>query len=215
MSCLAALTNFQKSYAQAFLDRLGELPRCYPHGRPSPCLAEGADEHSEEALHWQWVERKEPANFDNLAHAMEFGLHPDINDFYGHGYAGPLQFDSPWGDGELIQPWSEDDFMLLQQNVLGHLMMKKQLKQEQTWFIGLIGDEEEMLTVNNDDGSVWREVAGNVPHERLADSLAEFIDKLRPRVAPPTLFVEPQPVAADHPGIFASMKRMWRNLIGR
>ena len=215
MSCLAALTKFHKSYAQAFLDRLGEQPRCYAHGRPSPCLVDGQDLDNDEPVLWQWASREAAANFDNLSHAMEFELHGDINDFYGNGFAGPLQFDSPWGEGELIQPWNEDDFVLLQQNLLGHLMMKKQLKQGQTWFVGLIGDDEEMLTINNDDGSVWREVAGNVPHERLADNLAEFIAKLSPRVAPPSVFVEPQPMIADHPGIFASMKRMWRNLVGR
>ncbi len=197
------------------MDRLGELPRCYAHQRPSPCLIEAEHEHSDEAVPWQCVSRELAADFDNVAHAMSFSLHPDINDFYGHGFAGPLQFDSPWGEGELIQPWNDEDFVLLQQNILGHLMMKKQLKQPQTWFIGLIGDQEEMLTVNNDDGSVWREVAGNEPHERLADSLADFIAALNPRVAPPQRFEEQDPMVTDHPGIVTSLKRMWHNLFGR
>nr|WP_284730704.1 SecY-interacting protein [Shewanella jiangmenensis] len=212
---MAALTNFHKIYADAFLQKLDEYPRCYTHERASPCLVSEADSRASEPQQWQWVKREPSANFDNIAHAMEIELHSDVNDFYGHFYAGTLQFDSPWGEGELIQPWNEDDFFLLQQNVLGHLMMKKQLKQPATWFIGLIGDNEEMLTVNNADGSVWKEVAGNEPHEKLADSLAAFIGQLHGRVAPPMLHQDVAPMVTEHPGIIASMKRMWRNLLGR
>ncbi|MCL2916979.1 SecY-interacting protein [Shewanella litorisediminis] len=215
MSCLAALTKFHEIYKAAFVERLGELPRCFTHGRMSPCLADGAIADSEAPQPWQMVPRHEAAVFDNVSHAMGIELHSDINGFYGHLFAGPLQFDSPWGEGELIQIWNEEDFVLLQQNILGHLMMKKQLKQPQTWFIGLIGDVDEMISVNNADGSVWREVAGQEPHEQLADSLEAFLQQLNPRVAPPQRHEEYAVAATPHPGIFASLKRMWHNLTGR
>ncbi|QYJ76469.1 SecY-interacting protein [Shewanella sp. FJAT-52076] len=215
MSCLAALTKFHEIYKVAFVERLGELPRCFTHGRPSPCLADDALSVSDEPQPWQMVSRQEVAVFDNVSHAMDIELHRDINDFYGHVFAGPLQFDSPWGEGELIQIWNEDDFVLLQQNILGHLMMKKQLKQPQTWFVGLIGDVDEMVSVNNADGSVWREVAGQEPHEQLAESLEAFLLQLTPRVAPPQRHQESAVTVNSHPGIFASLKRMWQNLTGR
>ena len=61
--------------------------------------------------------------------------------------------------------------------MIGHLMMKKKLKQQPTWFIGVLGDGDEMLTVDNETGSVWIEIPGDKPKQKLADSLAEFINR--------------------------------------
>ncbi len=120
-------------------------------------------------------------------------------------------FDSKWGEGELLQVWNQQDFESLQQNVIGHLMMKKKLKQAPTWFVGVLGDGEQMITVDNEDGSVWIEIPGDRPKDKLADSLAEFIDALTPRVTPPVEPIVEEYVA--HPGIWQRMKMMWNDLI--
>lgn len=179
------------------------------------CIQGEFDESSDEAVSWLPVKREPVGSFANVEHALELKLWSDINYFYGEYFAAPVLFDSPWGTGELLQVWNEADFDALQQNIIGHLMMKQKLKQPPTWFIGLLDEGDKMLTVDNADGSVWVEIPGELPSTQLAPSLAAFIEALSPRIAPPVKHEELPMPALEHPGIFASFKRMWHNLIGK
>lgn len=213
MSCFIALDKFVRQYYQSYLQRLDEPPRFYAQNQPSECVIKPATE--EALVYWQPVLRSENGSFSNVESALELQLHSDIAEFYGRYYSGCLLFESKWGEGELIQPWNADDFDLLQQNIIGHLMMKRKLKQPLTWFIGVLGDGDIMLTVNNQTGVVAKEVPGEEQSEVLADSLEAFLEQLTVKVAPPNLPAEEVVAAVEHPGIFASFKRMWRNLTGR
>ncbi|QYK02504.1 SecY-interacting protein [Shewanella psychrotolerans] len=218
MSSLPALDNFFEVYLQSYMERLGERPRYYPHGEGSDCLIDddkGKVSDHDLALQWQPIRRETSGSFDNINHALDMTLHPCINDFYGHYFAAPLMFDSAKGEGELLQVWNQNDFEYLQQNLIGHLMMKQKLKQSPTWFIGVLHESDQMLVVDNSDGSVWIEIPGQVPHEKLANSLNEFIAALTPRVCPPVKNMEETMPELDHPGIWQRIKIMWRNLRGK
>lgn len=215
MSCLPALDKFLQNYHQAYLTTLGELPRYYPQGEPSVCIQGEFFADSDKPIAWQPVKRDEVGSFTNVEHALDLPLWPDIHLFYGQYFSAPLLFDSKWGTGELLQVWNDDDFKCLQQNVIGHLMMKKKLKQPPTWFIGLLDEGDKMLTINNSDGSVWIEIPGEEQSEQLSTSLTAFIEALSPRIAPPVKHEELPMPALDHPGIFANIKRMWQNLVGK
>lgn len=212
MSCFTALEKFINKYHQEYQQAMNELPRYYPVGEDSECIAGEYKGDVEQFVHWWPVLREKPANFENVERALDITLHSDINEFYGKLYSAPIYFDSEFSSGELIQPWNNDNFNLLQQNIIGHLMMKKKLKQAATWFIGTIDDSDNMLTVNNDDGSVWVEVPGELPSQKLADSIECFLEGLtvKPTIPqPPQAYVETTP---DHPGIINSLQRMWNNL---
>ncbi|MCL1131456.1 SecY-interacting protein [Shewanella sairae] len=213
MSSLPALDLFLSKYQQAYMDKLGEQPRYYAEGQESDCIVGELD--NDGAAFWQAVQRQQPGQFDNVETALELTLQADINPFFGGYFSAPLFFDSPWGAGELIQVWNQTDFEYLQQNIIGHLMMKKKLKQEPTWFIGVLDEEDKMLTVNNSDGSVWIEIPGEVQSTQLAGSLNEFIGFVTPRVTPAVKPVEESMPALDHPGIWQRMKLMWANLRGK
>ncbi|MGS0675068.1 SecY-interacting protein [Shewanella sp. 0m-4] len=213
MSSLPALDLFLSKYQQAYVEKLGEQPRYYAQQQESDCITSEPD--ADEAVFWQAVIRDEPGQFDNVETALELSLTPEINAFYGRHFSAPLFFDSKWGTGELIQVWNQTDFEYLQQNIIGHLMMKKKLKQEQTWFIGVLDEADNMLTVNNADGSVWIEIPGEAQSTMLAKSLNEFIEQLTPRVTPPVKLIEESMPELDHPGIWQRMKLMWRNLRGK
>ena len=216
MSCFTALEEFINKYHQHHQQTLNELPRYYPMGEYSKCIVDDYNsEDDEKFVHWKPVVRAKIANFENVEDALEIKLHQDINEFYGKLFSASVYFDSEFGCGELIQPWNDNDFELLQKNIIGHLMMKKKLKQAPTWFIGTINDSDKMITVDNENGSVWVEIPGNVPSEPLADSLELFFNKLRVK---PTIPEAPQQMVdlgLDHPGIINSLKRMWQNLISR
>lgn len=214
MSCTEALEQLFARYQQCYQSVLGEFPRYYAEGEVSRCILEG---EKEDPVQWQAVSREMPASFANISEALSLPLHPDIEHFYGHFFAGPIQFDSPFGSGELLQVWNDKDFEYLQENIIGHLMMKQKLKQAPTWFVGILHQQDDMLTVDNLDGSVWRERPGENGSERLADSLATFLPLLSPRVAPAERYQEHSgtPSTASHPGIFNSLKRMWHNLLSK
>lgn len=215
MLILPALDKFFAMYQQSYLNMLGEPPRYYPLGQDSACIIDREDSNipMDNSVCWRAVIRTEPADFSNVEHALAIKLLPEINAFYGNSFAAPLLFDSDFGCGELIQVWNQDDFDTLQQNIIGHLMMKRSLNQPLTWFIGTVGDEhDEMLTVNNEDGSVWLEIPGDIPHQKLADSLNDFIELLTPRVAPATAPLPDEVSNIDHPGLLARFKRMWHHL---
>lgn len=218
MSCLSALEKLLTDYQQAYLDCLGESPRYYAQGEASNCILveDGqAVESAVDPVYWRDVQREHIANFDNVAHALSIDLHPDINEFYGHRFAAPIQFDAEFGEGELLQSWNEQDFEYLQQNMIGHLMMKSKLKQPSTWFIGVLGDGDVMLTVNNESGAVCKEIPGEVQGEELAPSLETFIQKLRPRITPPVAPIEEPVLDSEHQGLGARLKRMWHSLVGK
>ncbi|RLV57870.1 SecY-interacting protein [Parashewanella curva] len=214
MSCLTALEEFFNRYHDFYQQALSEAPRFYPLGENSDCIIGDYDGDLETVVQWKPFKRKQNVDFSNVESALSISLHHDINEFYGCWFSGHLFFDSKWGHGELLQPWNQSDFELLQQNTIGHLMMKQKLKQPLTWFVGVLEEGDQMITVNNEDGSVWLETPGEIPTQKLSDSISELLKNITPRVTPAE---KPQSVDEhiEHPGIFSSFKRMWNNLRGK
>jgi SecY interacting protein Syd len=91
-----------------------------------------------------------------------------------------MQAKAAQGACELLQVWNEEDFERLQQNLIGHLLMKQRLKQSPSLFFGLTDEEDFILTVINDTGEVALEQVGKPAQEILAPTLAHFIAQLSP-----------------------------------
>ncbi|QIZ77408.1 SecY-interacting protein [Ferrimonas lipolytica] len=151
--------------------------------------------------------------FDNVAAALELELHGDLERFYGQFYAGSLLFDADFGSGELLQIWSDDDLQRLQQNLIGHLLMKQKLKQHPTLFIGLLGQGEQMIVLDNCDGSVWLEVPGELPSKRLADDIDQLMQQLSPRLMIPEAAVAEAAQEEVPQGLWARMAAMLKHLL--
>ncbi|MBV7317331.1 SecY-interacting protein [Shewanella sp. NIFS-20-20] len=214
VSCDIQLNDFLTRYIHSYQEQLGELPRCYPQGMVSECLRDPLAE-DDISMQWQWVSRSSVADFTNIELALGIKFWPDMVSFYGKIYAGTLYFHSEQGVGELLQTWNDDDLDILQKNLIGHIMMKQKLKQPLTWFIGLLADGDRMITVNNQDGSVWTEVPGHEQEQRLAASLGEYLQLLTPRVCLPEVPVVEAMPERSHPGIIQRLKIMWRHLTGQ
>jgi SecY interacting protein Syd len=82
----------------------------------------------------------------------------------------------------LLQPWNQGDFERLQQNLVGHILMKRRLKQPETFFIALTDEDDFILTVDNASGEVMLEQVGLLPKELVAPNLATFITSIVPSV---------------------------------
>ena len=82
----------------------------------------------------------------------------------------------------MLQVVNSEDFERLQQNLIGHLLMKQRLRQAPTLFFGLTDEEDFILTVVNESGEVALEQVGREPANILAPSLAVFIEQLTPAI---------------------------------
>lgn len=174
------ILSFSQCYLEQYQEKLKHLPLVEQDDEwPSPCLLEKFDQ---ELMFWQPVEMKPTLSFDNLEKALELVIHPSIVSYFTSIYSENIPASCTEGHLQLLFAWSEDDFARLQENLIGHVLMKQKLKQPVTLFFAVTDDENIMLTVENDSGEVWAERVGCKPHKKIAGSLTEFIASLQPDI---------------------------------
>ena len=143
---------------------------------PSPCEIGTADENG--MIQWQAVVREPAGSLINLANALELEFPDELSQFYGHMFAGSILASVDGHQVELLQAWNEDDFDLLQQNITGHVLMKRKLKQAPSVFIGLTDQDDLLVTVLVETGEVCLEYVGKKPHHVLAPNIESFLKAL-------------------------------------
>ncbi|WP_448549302.1 SecY-interacting protein [Thalassotalea fusca] len=174
------LKLFAKKYVERYVDKYQHLPlvEC-DENWPSECIQGNNDAQTNL---WQPIEVQEKLSFDNIETALDINLHDDIRAYFTTLYSDSLHAACSEGELSLLLPWSQKDFERLQENIIGHVLMKKKLKQPVTVFFAVTDDEDCILSVNNQTGEVWVERVGCEPHKKLADSIAEFIEQLQPAI---------------------------------
>lgn len=148
----------------------------------SPCVVRRKDEQQVE---WQPVIQQPAADFSNVELALESELHPDIKQFYSQYYGANLAANHQRGKLALLMVWSADDLPRLQENIIGHFLMKRRLKQRETVFFAVTEDDSMMLSILNASGEVYLEAVGKDVQQKIADNLADFIKQLSPAAYSP------------------------------
>ena len=134
-------------------------------------------------VHWQPViVEEQKLSFDNVESALTLTLHDDIKAYFTTLYSESLNAVCEEGELSLLFSWNYDDFQRLQENIIGHILMKQRLKQGETIFFAVTDEEDTIISIVNDTGEVWVERVGCNPHKKLANSVAEFITQLNPVV---------------------------------
>ena len=182
------LDNFVSSYVE--LGEPDKLVIPYDEEWPSECYVENesgmARNHGNSKergmVAWRPVRQTETLSFSNVEDAMSLTLDPQYCVFFTRYFSDSLKATAPQGECELLQVWNKDDFERLQQNLIGHLLMKQRLNQAPTLFFGLTDEEDFILTVVNETGEVALEQVGKPAQKILAPSLAHFIADLSPRL---------------------------------
>jgi SecY interacting protein Syd len=141
--------------------------------------AQYGEVHAEQVAWWPVVQQ-EPLRFEDLERGLEMALHPAVKAFYSALWGGELQVRHPRGDASLLLLWHADDFVRLQQNIIGHVLMKRRLKQRETVFIAVTDEEDMMLSILNSSGEVYLEQTGREVSQLIAPDLASFIAQLQP-----------------------------------
>lgn len=131
-----------------------------------------------------WQPRKQTAACDvfrRLEEALETTLHPDIVTYYTYLWSDHLKAKAPDGDLVLLQVWNEEDIERLRANLIGHAMLKAKKKLPLTLFFACTEPDDGILSLLNDDGSIWLEYPGKKPVKKIAESLGDFLSQLAPR----------------------------------
>ena len=173
----AALRDFTTRYCQHWLQQTGHAPASSDlYGVPSPC----ALEDREQRVLWQPQPFSLPPTLDAIERAIDIQLQLPITEFYTTQFAGDMQ--ARFGENQLtlLQVWSDEDFLRLQENLIGHLVMQRRLRQSPTLFIATTDSEEEIISLSNLSGEVILEQPGRKQRIVLAESLEIFLKSLQP-----------------------------------
>ncbi|KAA8996090.1 SecY-interacting protein [Affinibrenneria salicis] len=172
-----ALYDFTQRYIAHWRQETGHPPASADlYGVPSPCIVETL-EHKV-----RWL--PQPASLGDalsgVERALDIALHPAIHSFYSVQYAGDMQARFGDIDCSLLQVWSDDDLVRMQENLIGHLLTQKRLKLPPTLFLATTGSEMTLISLSNVTGKVVLEEFGTRRQQPLADSLADFLSALTP-----------------------------------
>ncbi|MEN3258275.1 SecY-interacting protein [Sodalis endosymbiont of Spalangia cameroni] len=174
-----ALADFTARYVEYWRQTTGGLP--VSHGVsdiPSPCVVGGDGD----AVYWQPRPVAPDQTLAGVERALALRLQPAAQAYYCSQYAGDMPAAFEGEPLELVQVWSESDFVRVQENLIGHLLMQQRLRQTPTLFIGTTASELTIISLCNLSGQVLREQVGGKRREVLAADLAGFLTRLAPRL---------------------------------
>ncbi|ORM73415.1 SecY-interacting protein [Pantoea wallisii] len=172
-----ALHDFTARYIAHWQQQHGHLPASEALlDIPSPCTVSMLDER----VLWQPQPFTLPATLEAVERALDIQLQPEITAFYTTQFAGDMMARFAGQSVTLLQVWSEADFTRLQENLIGHLVMKRRLKQSPTLFIATTDSEQDVIAICNLTGEVILEQPGSKKREVLSPGIETFLNALQP-----------------------------------
>jgi len=182
------LLTFSKNYSEQYIEQFGHLPTIeHDEQWLSPCEL---GPHDANLHYWQPVsmdseqvtdDQEESFSFTNVESALSIELHQDIKTYFTSIFSGDIEAQCDEGELSLLFAWNAEDFERLQENIIGHILMKQRLKQAETVFFAVTDEEDMIVSIDNISGEVWVERVGCKPHKKLSDSLVDFISQLKPK----------------------------------
>ena len=174
-----ALRDFSQRYCDLWQQKSGHAPASQElYGIPSPCVMATY----EDEVWWQPRPFTLAPNLDAVERALGIRLQPAVTAFYTSQFAGDMMGTLAGRPLSLVQVWSEEDFIRVQENLIGHLVMKRRLKQSPTLFIATTDSELEVISACNMSGEVILEQLGTKKRQVIASSIERFLIALQPLI---------------------------------
>jgi len=173
-----ALRGFTQRYVDLWKQETTNPPASEDlFGIASPCAVRSSDSEV------FWLPQPFVPTFElsNVERALDLQLRPEAHAFYTTQFAGDMIARYLDHTFSLVQVWSEDDFIRLQENLIGHLLTQKRLKLSPTVFLATTESELMLISLCNISGEVVLEQFGSKKRTILSSSLSEFITMLAPR----------------------------------
>jgi len=175
-SITQTLLNFASLFIEQYENKHNQLP-VVEKDEAWPSLCEQGDASDNEVF-WKPVPMTDKLTFENVESALNITLNEEFKAYYTCIYSESIDAVAEDGQLSLLFSWNKDDFERLQQNLIGHIMMKQRLKQDLTLFFAVTDEEDMIISVDNSTGEVWVEQVGCKPHKKLANNISEFIEGL-------------------------------------
>ncbi|MCX8584271.1 MULTISPECIES: SecY-interacting protein [unclassified Gilliamella] len=144
------------------------------HSLPSPCIIKTENL----TVYWQPYLLIPPRNLTIVEQIINIKIHQSAHIYYGTQYAANMAAKFADIDVILLQPWSDDDFSNLEQNLIAHLSQQKKLKRHPTLFIGSTNKDTEIIAINNLTAEIVKEDLITGQLITLAPDLKSFLEKL-------------------------------------
>ncbi|MGY5958344.1 SecY-interacting protein [Kosakonia sp. BK9b] len=174
-----ALEAFTQRYCDAWHEQHGSWPQSEElYGVPSPCIISSTADR----VFWQPQPFPPGRNVNPIEQAMDIVIQPAVHAFYTTQFAGDMTARFATESLTLLQTWSEEDFLRVQENLIGHLVTQKRLKLSPTLFIATLNSEWDVISLCNLSGEVIKETLGTRQRVVLAPTLADFLRQLEPVV---------------------------------
>ncbi len=176
-SIASRIDNLMQNFLITVKQTTAKLPMIeHDDDWPSPCEQGAID--GDGFISWQPIKISDEVGFANVEEAIGYGIHDDIKQLFSRYYSEAIPAQCDAGTLELLFAWNKADFDRLQQTIIGHLLMKKRLKQAPTIFFAVTDEDDINLVIKNDNGEVWVEPIGCEPKTYIAANLAEFLASL-------------------------------------
>ncbi len=183
----SVLLNFTQDFIKQHSEQLGHLPLIERDEQWLSSCEQGA--HDDTYNYWQPINvckeqgdsGFEALSFANVESALNLKLHDDIKTYYSTVFSSDIEASCQEGNLSLLFAWNHEDFERLQENIIGHILMKQRLKQAETVFFAVTDEEDMIISIDNSNGEVWVERVGCKPHKKLSDSLVSFFTQLTPK----------------------------------
>lgn len=172
-----ALDNFIETYRNTALQN-DALQIDYDSEWHSECVQNPPE--NGQVAQWRPILQGTVNTFAAMAEALELSIPIEFELLFTRYWSEHLDATAEQGDLTLLQVWNQDDFERLQQNLIGHVLMKRRLKQPETLFFAVTDQEDFIISLEHHSGHVVVEQVGKKPHIKLADSLLAFIQTLKP-----------------------------------
>lgn len=144
----------------------------------SPALLPGYEINEESEWMPTPIENSALDMFERLSEALEIDIPNSIIDYYTSYWSQPIQAIHSEGELSLIFVWNPEDLERLRENLIGHALNKRQLRQTISFFFATTepyGDQ--ILSVESDTGHVLLEKPGHKKFSVIAEDLGTFLSQ--------------------------------------